>query len=477
MSTILKKQTESILQFYTGILDKTSYTSCIRCSHVIFATLLMNKNSVQVTYSNFAEFQKKFESEQNKLKINFPELYNSFLELNKLLSNSQQEILIKEHIKALNFDSDHKDDFIAWFYQYCKKKKEKLVFNNSLKKGKKISGTDVLPVTQFFTDKYMVKKIVEDSLRNIKKSKLPKLRIIDPACGGGNFLAYAFEYLISSFHLKESEIKSLLANCLIGYDLDYELAGVAKINLYIKYCKYVDDKNKVEINIFGGSEEDIEGFFRYKNNSDVFTVFSPYTHKKCNLQKLITSENIKIILTNPPFMGRRNMGLELKNYLSNKYNYCNSDLCVSFINHCLQNMNDEDVLGIVTQTSWLFLSSFDVFRTYVLSNFTIKKCYDLGSDAFKDINGEKTNVALMIISKSKSQSEFYYLKQYNYNQKKEMIEKSRYKSHEIFKINQDIFLENSKKEILYLLTGGSDGGSSLLGGGSSIPKPPALPSG
>lgn len=31
--------------------------------------------------------------------------------------------------------------------------------------------------------------------------------------------------------------------------------------------------------------------------------------------------------------------------------------------------------------------------------------------------------------------------------------------------------------LFFLLTGGSDGGSLLSGGGSSIPRPPALPSG
>ncbi len=453
MSFILKKQTESILQFYTNIMDQTSYVSCIRCSNVIFATLLMKNKDIKKSYQNFNEFQENFNSELVKIKLNFPNLYKSFLELKKILPTSQQEILIKEHIKALDFDSDHKDDFIAWFYQYCKLKREKQVFNNSLKKGKKISRSDILPVTQFFTDRYMVKKIVEDSLKNINKTQLYKLKIIDPACGGGNFLTYAFEYLVSIFNLKENEIKNLLETCLIGYDLDYELAGVAKISLFIKFCKYVKTINKIEINVFGGSNEDIKGFFSYGKNKKTFQVFSPYTHKKYNLQRMISSDNIKIILTNPPFMGRRNMGLQLKNYLSNKYNHCNSDLCVSFINHCLQNMNEQDVLGVVTQTSWLFLSSFDSFRDYILNNFTINYCYDLGSDAFKDINGEKTNVALMIITKNKSTSEFYYLKQHNYNQKKEMIEKSKYASHEIFKVDQNDFLKNSKKEILYLLTG------------------------
>jgi flagellar basal body-associated protein FliL len=31
--------------------------------------------------------------------------------------------------------------------------------------------------------------------------------------------------------------------------------------------------------------------------------------------------------------------------------------------------------------------------------------------------------------------------------------------------------------LYFLLTSGSDGGSSILGGGSSIPQPPALPTG
>src|SRR5699024_2961997 len=61
--------------------------------------------------------------------------------------------------------------------------------------------------------------------------------------------------------------------------------------------------------------------------------------------------------------------------------------------------------GMVTQNSWMYLDSFTSFRETLLSECAIQSIWDLGSNAFYDLNGEKTNVALLRFENSLPQPE------------------------------------------------------------------------
>src|SRR5699024_7711862 len=71
-----------------------------------------------------------------------------------------------------------------------------------------------------------------------KKFEIEKLRIIDPACGSGHILIYAFDLLFEMYQeagYVVSEIPTLiLKNNLYGIDIDKRSTQIATIALWIK---------------------------------------------------------------------------------------------------------------------------------------------------------------------------------------------------------------------------------------------------
>lgn len=56
------------------------------------------------------------------------------------------------------------------------------------------------------------------------------------------------------------------------------------------------------------------------------------------------------------------------------------------------------VCGIVSQNAWMHLKSFKEIRNYFSMQYNIQKIANLGSGAFFDLSGEKSNVSLIIFS-------------------------------------------------------------------------------
>lgn len=115
------------------------------------------------------------------------------------------------------------DDALGWAYQYWQKEQKDEV-NDS---GRKVSGVDLGPVTQLFTENYMVRFLLENSLgawwatRHPQSSLIKEweylrveedghaaagsfdgwpdcvadITVMDPCCGSGHFLIEAFEML------------------------------------------------------------------------------------------------------------------------------------------------------------------------------------------------------------------------------------------------------------------------------------------
>src|SRR5207249_340171 len=154
----------------------------------------------------------------------------------------------------------------------------------------------------------------------------------------------------------------------------------------------------------------------------------------------------------PPFMGKRDMDTSLKNYLLANYPESKGDLCVSFIQRIFQVMNEKDVLGIVSQNNWMYLSSLREFRKIFLETQTLRECVDLGSNAFEDINGEKTSIALCVIGNSEiKSSRFYNLKFKNLIEKRSAVLQKNISNELTFELNQIQFLKNTNLELNYQL--------------------------
>lgn len=275
------------------------------------------------------------------------------------------------------------DDSLSWVYQFASKKSDEFKYKD----------------TQFFTEKYMINTLV-DSLQLDLKSK-----VIDPACGGGNFLLYSFEVLTNQVVDKDSIAKAKYAlNHLYGYEIDRSLAYVASFNLKLKALALISKENDVSIDtfntchprIFYPQTDSIPGFLDTEwNKQFVINCGSGEV-----LQLVDVFDGANVVVTNPPFRTIKGMPAEQKEYLQEHYPMAKCDMCNAFIERVMDILPSGGKAAMVTQNSWMYLDSFTPLRSKLLKKYTFDNIWELGSNAFYDLSGEKANVALVIFKKS-----------------------------------------------------------------------------
>ncbi|WP_446898808.1 HsdM family class I SAM-dependent methyltransferase [Clostridium sp. LBM24168] len=347
--------------------------------------------------------------------------------------------IIKRHKYCL-------DDMLSWAYQYLNK----------------LLGNDKFANTQFFTEKYMLTYLI-DKLEIIKDNE----RILDPACGGGNFLLYALDVICDNKIQSKIGQKDILKiiqdalNRLIGYDLDKEIAIVASINLKLKALSIMLNKG-INVNIKIWSNLNTNIYFSVFDNILGFLDVEVDIHKiqnTCNKEEALLSDILresKYIITNPPFQTVKGMNEDLKEYLKINYPLAKCDVCNAFLEQILRNLKVNGKCGVVTQNSWMFLDTFTDFRKKLIKNYTIKSVVELGSNSFYDLNGEKASVALIIFEKNlkiNNQLEFIGIKNESLGFKESVLscnnEIMNYKS----KFAQKDFLNNKNYRLDFLSTG------------------------
>lgn len=347
-------------------------------------------------------------------------MINRFPFLSKRITSELKIITNNTFSKISNYinEVEHSlDNVLAWAYQYLKYDKEKNIYAKSLNAGNKIEGDGIAPATQFFTEDYMVQYLVNNTLKQIDLSevKLSELKILDPACGGGNFLVYTFEKLYYYFAprvtSKVTLINDLVENVLTGYDIDPDLAEVATLNIYLKAASFINpDQLEICPAIYTSQKQNEEIGSLFKCTSGDIKVLNISNGKTVSYNKIFKEGMYQAVLTNPPFMGIRNMSKNLLNYTKDHYPTSKGDLCIAFILRCTELVTDKGIVGIVNQTGWMFLSSYLEVRRKVLVENNLIEIVDLGSNSFFDINGEKTNVALTILSKESTNADVKFLK-------------------------------------------------------------------
>lgn len=93
------------------------------------------------------------------------------------------------------------------------------------------------------------------------------------------------------------------------------------------------------------------------------------------------------VVTNPPYMGASGMGVKLSKYIKDNYPDSKSDLFAVFIEKCGQMTKKYGYKAMITQHSWMFLSSFEKLRIK-LQMMDIVNMAHLGPRAFEEIDGE-----------------------------------------------------------------------------------------
>ncbi len=162
------------------------------------------------------------------------------------------------------------DDALGWVYQFWQTKKKKAVNNSERKRG----GSDLSPVTQLFTEHYMVQFLLENSLGAWWAARHPtspllkqyhylrfqndgtpaagtfpswpehaaKITVMDPCCGSGHFLVAAFE-MLCYMRIEEEGLcaakaaEVVLRDNLFGLELDARCTQIAAFALALAAWK------------------------------------------------------------------------------------------------------------------------------------------------------------------------------------------------------------------------------------------------
>lgn len=91
------------------------------------------------------------------------------------------------------------------------------------------------------------------------------------------------------------------------------------------------------------------------------------------------------VVTNPPYMGNNGFDNLMASFAKSHYNEVKNDLFAIMMVRCIQ--LSKGFLAMITQQSWMFLSSYEWLR-HLVYQYSICSLVHLGSRAFDEISGE-----------------------------------------------------------------------------------------
>lgn len=324
-------------------------------------------------------------------------------------------------------------EVMGWLYQfYITDRKADAEAKKSRKGG--LKSDEQAAATQLFTPHWVVRYMVENSLGRIWMTLHPESRLkedmpyyiptpdgqtdsipeginsvsditfIDPCMGSGHVLVYAFDLFCKMYEEEGYQTREIpymvLTNNLFGIDIDsrcYQLAAFAltmKARAY--HSRYLRkavvpnvialqniDRDTIEA---AGNWDKKSGMWQFENVDTIGSLLQieAEEYDRIKVSGGLFGENLDLlkkqaeflsrkyhcVVTNPPYLGKGFCDV-LKNYVTTVYPNSKSDLYAAFI-ECLSNKAvEKGYCGLVTMESWMFLSSYENLRKYLIDNKTV----------------------------------------------------------------------------------------------------------
>ena len=113
----------------------------------------------------------------------------------------------------------------------------------------------------------------------------------------------------------------------------------------------------------------------------------------------VMAQKYEIVATNPPYAGTSNLSAKMNNFVKKNYPDSKADLFAVFIERCGEILKKNGYQAMITQHSWMFLTSYEKLRMK-LQQKTIINMAHLGARAFEEIAGEVVQTASFVLSLS-----------------------------------------------------------------------------
>lgn len=277
------------------------------------------------------------------------------------------------------------------------------------------------------------------------------IKLIDPCMGSGHILVYAFDVLMqiyeSAGYSQRDAAKSILEHNIYGLDIDdraYQLAYFAVMMKARQYNRRIlngentchvyaiqesNNINRAHLKYFGAGMDDIEknaAKLQLEGLLDTLTDAKEYgsilnveSYNWDLLRRFVAAEDTDgqismdsvgvedtaeqlnrlidigetmarkywVTCTNPPYAGTSNLSAKVNNFVKKNYPDSKADLFAVFIERCRQMTVNNGFQAMITQHSWMFLSSFEKLREKMMLTEIVNMAH-LGARAFEEIGGE-----------------------------------------------------------------------------------------
>ncbi len=443
-------------------------------------------------------------------------------------------------------DSDCEDvEILGWLYQfYIAERKDEV-----MARKKAVPTEDIPAVTQLFTPHWIVRYLVENSLGrlwllNRPESKLraqmpyyiegeaetdflritkpEEIKLLDPACGSGHMLTYAFD-LLCHIYTEEgyaaAEIPGLiLQHNLYGLDICPRAAQLAGLALALKAReqsrRFFQPGQLVQPQIIELQDVRFEAgeLNDYIEELELGELFDPNLFKllhqfeqaknfgsliqPCLDERAIAdvrhaieakdhggqlflhemhlkvlrvlkqaealTQRYHVVVVNPPYMESGKFNVELKTFAAEKYEASSADLYQIFISQTMALLRSCGFAALVTKHGWMFIGE-DLFRRELLNKSGVIALLDIGYNCFPEMNSKQVLAAAFILSASTKERKGIYMDLNTEQQSanKEAVFFECLKKRDQFRVEQSQFLNVRNSPLAYWL---SDRGRELLNG-------------
>lgn len=373
--------------------------------------------------------------------------------------------VITRAVEELTSDVCRDVEVIGWLYQFYNSERKDEVFT-SFKKNKKATAAEIPPATQLFTPHWIVRYLAENSIGRLwmlnrpdsqlkekmdfyiepttpgdnagflKVNSPEELTVVDPACGSGHMLTYAFDLLYAIYEeegYSPSDIPSLiLKHNLYGLEIDPRAASLASFALMMKarakQRTFLNPRKRVEPNVrvvrpIEFSQHEVNFLSEdWLNDSEAFSFWNVFKEAETlgsliqpdaslieqanlNIQLLnddgdllldgtlnrahdflrqaeLLSRKYAVAIVNPPYMGSKNMSPQLTEFAKANYTSARSDLMTMFMVRTQKLLLPKGWWAMINLPSWMFLSSFESFRSDTLKANSLDSMLHLGRGVF-----------------------------------------------------------------------------------------------
>ncbi|EFG8740351.1 TPA: BREX-1 system adenine-specific DNA-methyltransferase PglX [Escherichia coli] len=119
-------------------------------------------------------------------------------------------------------------------------------------------------------------------------------------------------------------------------------------------------------------------------------------------QAWILAQRYDAVVANPPYMRGKGMNGDLKEFAKKQFPDSKSDLFAMFMQHAFSLLKENGFNAQVNMQSWMFLSSYEALRGWLLDNKTFITMAHLGARAFGQISGEVVQTTAWVIKNNHS---------------------------------------------------------------------------